>query len=277
MKIYTPTGSIITYTKSVFPDGQTHIILDPFDNSAREATIEAAIRNPYELFSVMLMSNTLYARVDRVNLDIRYLMGARMDRAIDSFQPETLRVVSYALGGANPGMMFDRVRILDPHSSAAPQHLAAQTVLPYKQFFQCIQGCLTSNLVIVVPDKGAVKRVEQLAGEMNLVYCKKDRDPQTGRLSGFRITGGFPVYGVDCLIVDDICDGGGTFSGLAKLLLDAGAKSVRLFVTHGIFSKGTKLDGIDHIYTTDSYAPRVSSDNLTVYPVNMRGMESEPT
>ena len=44
--------------------------------------------------------------------------------------------------------------------------------------------------------------------------------------------------GRNCLIVDDICDGGGTFIPLAKKLKNAGAKTVTLYVTHGIFSKG---------------------------------------
>ena len=59
------------------------------------------------------------------------------------------------------------------------------------------------------------------------------------------------------LIVDDLCDAGGTFIGSAQLLRDAGARSVSLYVTHGVFSKGTAAllsQGIDNIYSTTSYA-----------------------
>ena len=56
------------------------------------------------------------------------------------------------------------------------------------------------------------------------------------------------------LIVDDICDGGGTFSGIAQVLRANGAEKIYLCVTHGIFSKGIEINGIDEIFTTDSYA-----------------------
>ena len=41
-----------------------------------------------------------------------------------------------------------------------------------------------------------------------------------------------------CIVVDDICDGGGTFIGLAKLLKGRGAIKCTLAVTHGLFTKG---------------------------------------
>jgi ribose-phosphate pyrophosphokinase len=63
------------------------------------------------------------------------------------------------------------------------------------------------------------------------------------------------VRGKECLILDDICDGGGTFTGLATELHKAEAQAVDLFVTHGIFSKGGTLEGIRQIFTTDSYHP----------------------
>ena len=62
--------------------------------------------------------------------------------------------------------------------------------------------------------------------------------------------------GKDCVIVDDICDGGRTFIELAKVLKERGAGKIGLFVTHGIFSQGVGVlfdNGIDFIYTTDSF------------------------
>ena len=70
---------------------------------------------------------------------------------------------------------------------------------------------------------------------------------------------GFKVYaedlkGCDCLIVDDICDGGGTFIGLANELKNKNAGKLYLAVSHGIFSRG--FDDLEKcftkIFTTDS-------------------------
>jgi ribose-phosphate pyrophosphokinase len=40
---------------------------------------------------------------------------------------------------------------------------------------------------------------------------------------------------------------------VAKMLKDKGANKVVLIVSHGIFSKGTDIDSVDEIYTTDSF------------------------
>jgi ribose-phosphate pyrophosphokinase len=75
---------------------------------------------------------------------------------------------------------------------------------------------------------------------------------KTGQLSGFH-TNIADFEGKTCFIVDDICDGGGTFVGLAALLKSRHAGKIVLIVSHGIFSKGFDLANIDAIYTTDSF------------------------
>jgi phosphoribosylpyrophosphate synthetase len=75
------------------------------------------------------------------------------------------------------------------------------------------------------------------------------------------------------IIVDDICDGGGTFNLLAEAWKrkNPAYSKLELFVSHGIFSKG--LDAIDpvieHITTTDSWCKGNSyiRDRLTVLPL----------
>ena len=87
------------------------------------------------------------------------------------------------------------------------------------------------------------------------MYGEKVRDQLTGNIVRYKIVGE-PV-GKNVLIIDDICDGGMTFKLLAKDLLAAGAKSVVLFVTHGLFSKGLqtlKDSGIQRIYAQDGEA-----------------------
>ena len=81
----------------------------------------------------------------------------------------------------------------------------------------------------------------------------RDRDVKTGKLKEFIVYAN-DIDNQDCLIVDDICDGGGTFIGLAEELKKKGAGKLYLAVTHGIFSKG--FDGLDQyfeqIFTTNS-------------------------
>ncbi len=61
------------------------------------------------------------------------------------------------------------------------------------------------------------------------------------------------------LVVDDICDGGGTFLGLAdKFWKQTSISTLDLYVTHGIFSKGVRelLRMYHNVYSTDSYCRR---------------------
>jgi ribose-phosphate pyrophosphokinase len=56
----------------------------------------------------------------------------------------------------------------------------------------------------------------------------------------------------NCIIIDDICDGGGTFNLIASQIQP---DHLTLMVTHGLFTKGFKQlnQNFHEIVTTDSY------------------------
>ncbi len=112
--------------------------------------------------------------------------------------------------------------------------------------------------MIICPDAGVSKKIDNFnhpALRANpKVFCSKHRDTVTGALSGFEAHCG-DLEKRPCVIVDDICDGGGTFLGLAEELKHKNAGPLYLAVTHGIFSKGLDelLKVFSVIYTTDSF------------------------
>ncbi|WP_217607528.1 hypothetical protein, partial [Chitinophaga sp. GbtcB8] len=59
--------------------------------------------------------------------------------------------------------------------------------------------------------------------------------------------------GPNFFIGDDIGAGGGTLAGTAKMLKEKGAVKVNFIVSHGIFSKGTKIEFVHAVYTTGSF------------------------
>lgn len=278
MRIYTRAGDL-AFKTFTFPDGQPHFKLETYEVEFPGAHIEMALRSPHDLLLLALAAGVLRASgYSTLNLDIRYLLGARMDRAISSLEPFTLDVVARFINSLG----FNQVRILDVHSEVATRLIRnATNVLPRAAVRQTLSTLGTYD--VVIPDKGAEARVFALmVGVPGWIHnCYKDRDPATGKLSNFRV----PSEGLrdrNLLIIDDICDGGGTFTGLAKALRERGAKTVNLFVTHGIFSKGLPLDGINRVFTTDSFytptsALRASGEfsyepiaNFTVIPISMK-------
>lgn len=266
--VYSALGAI-PFTWMTFPDGQRHCTLELREARAEAlagATIEARIATVDDLFDVLLVKDVLDANGFQTNLDIRYLLGARMDRRIDHRQPHTLQIVARLIRQAG----FRRIRVLDPHSIATTALLGAEPVYPVAAVDQVLQEYDPVRTLVVAPDLGASERVGRLVNlRFPIVQGLKHRDTQSGRLSGFEVRDGSQVKGRRCLILDDICDGGGTFVGLGEKLRDLGASAVDLFVTHGLFTKGLPLDGIDKLFTTDSYTdPHLS--HAVVIPVRMR-------
>lgn len=269
MKIYTAGGEL-AFSTFRFPDGQPHFKLETYEREFNTVTIETRITSPNDLFDVALVNDVLRrAGYNTVNLDILYLMGARMDRAISWAEPFTLQLIANFINQLG----FTKVRILDAHSVVATNLIRhAENILPT----QIVTGIVETlgQPIIVCPDAGARERVKKMCYKWNIANATKKRDPNTGQLSGFELIDPSFVRGKNCLIVDDICDGGGTFIGLIEVLKRSGAEKIYLFTTHGIYSKGTVglvQAGFEKLYTTNSF--RDSQDGLTkvvIIPVNMR-------
>jgi ribose-phosphate pyrophosphokinase len=268
-----PQASAIAYKRFAFPDGQPHFHIEPSE-VARAAVagpidLLVALKDPSDLIYVGLAIDAI-ASVSHVpiNLNISYLLGARMDRRIAPGQPATLAVLCSVI--QLWAKSLQTIRILDPHSAVVQQHLPQAVVLTSESLLAFALKQLSSQSisepVAVVPDQGAVARttnlLKRLRAPLSVAYCSKQRDSATGKLSGFHFDRG-SVAGRNALIVDDICDGGGTFSGIAQVLKQQGANQVFLCVTHGVFSKGIIIDGIDQIFTSDSFGlPSVKDEVL---------------
>jgi len=131
----------------------------------------------------------------------------------------------------------DRVITMDLH---APQiqgyfdipvdHLDSHAVfIPY------IEQLNLENLTFAAPDVGATNRIREIASYFNaeMVICDKHRK-RANEISSMRVIG--DVEGKDIVIIDDICDTGGTLAKCAALLKEKGATSVRAMITHPLLS-----------------------------------------
>ena len=234
-----------------FPTGEKHL----------------RIRNLWETDSVILMyedpSGDLMklgmavdicrrVGVKKINLIMTFTPYARQDQVYVPGDPLSIKVFADFVNSLN----LDKVIVIDPHSNVTPALFNKCAV--NHQWFYAKKAVLDYRPdALVAPDLGAAKKIKDLQRELDdpidIIQCDKTRDPKTGKITGFRVLDGDP-RGKRCMMVDDICDGGGTFLGLAEVLTDKGASSQSLYVTHGIFSRG--LGGLvqvfDRVYTTDS-------------------------
>lgn len=261
-----PEQGDIGFKRFTFPDGQPHIEFDAgqLREAAKHGPIEmiGAVKSGIDLLNMALAVESVRSAFPDgptpLSLNISYLLGARMDRRIAPGQPATLNVIASLLNAATAGLAH--VRVLDPHSPVllaqlhGAEAMHADALVAYA--LARIEREDGQPPVVVVPDAGAIPRTLGILSRLNapndLARCTKKRNSQTGKLSGFQLDAG-DVAGRTLVIVDDICDGGGTFSGIAKVLREQGATKVDLCVTHGIFSKGIVIAGIDKVFSTDSY------------------------
>lgn len=93
------------------------------------------------------------------------------------------------------------------------------------------------NLMIVSPDVGGVVRARNVASRIGAPLAIVDkRRPRAGVSEVMNIIG--DVAGFSCIMVDDLVDSGGTLVNATEALLEAGAKEVSAYITHGVLSKG---------------------------------------
>jgi ribose-phosphate pyrophosphokinase len=131
----------------------------------------------------------------------------------------------------------DRVVTMDLH---APQiqgyfdipvdHLDSSAIfIPY------IESLNLENLTFAAPDVGSANRIREVATyfECEMVICDKHRK-RANEIASMVLIG--DVADRDVVLIDDICDTGGTLAKSAALIKEKGARSVRAFCTHPVLS-----------------------------------------
>lgn len=234
---------------STMPDGLPHFEVVNH-NGVKTCVITARIKNGDDLLRLFMLCGVLDGLGIRQSINIIYLSASRMDRPTkDGVCPSTLRIFANALKALGINS------VLGAHSSSTIDLINPRWNVLGLDFYELSIKMFEEKYgptSIVIPDLGSVKRFKELElGGRNIVYCDKVRDVKTGKLSSFKILAGTPTE--NCLIIDDLCDGGGTFKGQSTALRENGAKNIGLSVIHGIFSKGTLKPEIDWVSCTDSF------------------------
>ena len=248
----------------VFPGGELHFALDKKD-IVETFVVSAKLRNASDIIKLILVTNILnqFKGKGQLSLYMPYSPYARQDRVANSGEPLSIKAFAQIINSLG----YQTVHIIDPHSDVtialienALSSLNIETLL--KKVVPEYE-----TMTVIAPDAGAYKKLSKIIKSTPIVQCTKHRDTLTGKLSNLMIHTEEDLSGKDLIVVDDICDGCGTFIMLAEELKKKyQPKSLSLYVTHGIFSKG--LDVLkpyyDKIYTTDSFYQGETDDFVVV-------------
>jgi len=179
--------------------------------------IDAAKRaSAYKIIAVVPYYG--YARQDRKDKP-RVAIGAKLIATLLEAAGAN-RVITMDLHAAQIQGFFD----------VPVDHLDSSAIfIPY------INDLKLQNLAFAAPDVGSTNRVREIASYFNaeMVICDKHRK-RANEIASMVVIG--DVTGKDIILVDDICDTGGTLAKAAALLIEKGAKSVRALITHPVLS-----------------------------------------
>ena len=197
------------------------------------------------------------ASARRITAVIPYFGYARQDRKTDGRTPISAKLVANLICTAGA----DRVLTMDLHAGQIQGFFDIPTdnMVAGPVILKDIRERYDpEKLKIVSPDVGGVVRARGLAKRLGCDLAIVDkRRPEAGQSEVMNIIG--DVKGHRCIMVDDMCDSGGTLCNAAAALKDAGATGVSAYVTHGVLSnnavKRVEKSVLDEIVICDTIQP----------------------
>ncbi len=235
-----PLGKV---TIQKFSDGEIQTVFQESIRGDMVFLVQSTFSPSDNLMELLLMIDAARrASAYKVIAVIPYYGYARQDRKDKPRVAIGSKLVANMLTAAGA----NRVVTMDLH---APQiqgyfdipvdHLDSSAIfIPY------IEQLKLENLTFAAPDVGSANRIREIASyfEAEMVICDKHRK-RANEIASMVVIG--DVTGKDIVLIDDICDTGGTLAKSAGLLKEKGARSVRALCTHPVLS-GKAYENIEN-------------------------------
>ena len=220
-----------------FADGETLVELGESVRGKRCYVIQSTSKPVNEHLMELLICLDALRRSSATEITciIPYYGYARQDRKAMPRQPITAKLVASMLetAGANRVVTFDlHAAQIQGFFNCPVDDLT--TVPMMGQYFRR-KKLNVDETVVVSPDHGGVKRARTLAEIIGCPLAIIDkRRPRANEVEACNIIG--DVSGKNVIIVDDICDTGGSLLAASNILKDHGARDIYVCITHGLFS-----------------------------------------
>ena len=216
------------------------------------ATINAAADNLYEL--LLLADAAKRASAEKIIAVIPYFGNARQERKDEPRTPISAKLSVILLEAAG----INRVITMDLHADAIQGffEIPVDNLYASYLFVPIIKQIQTPNMIFASADSGGTRRATAYAKyfDTDVVVCYKTRK-KANEVDDKIMVIGDPT-GKDIVIMEDIIDTAGTICKVSNALKLKGAKSIKVFASHGIFSRDAcqniENSCIEKCYVTDS-------------------------
>jgi len=217
-----------------FSDGE---FITSFDESVRGCTvflIQSTFPPVDNLFELMLMVDAAKrASAYKVVAVIPYFGFARQDRKDQPRVAIGAKLIADLLTAAK----VDRIMTMDLHADQIQGffNVPVDHVYASALFVPYLKNLNLDNLVIASPDMGGSKRAKAyshfLGCDMAIAHKSRVKANEVGEMM---VIG--DVEGKNVIITDDMVDTAGTIVMAANIMMDKGAKSVRVVASHPVLS-----------------------------------------
>lgn len=249
-----------------FPDGELKLRLPPHLPS--HVVLVRSLANPNEkLVELLLVARTArQLGAQHVTLVAPYLAYMRQDMAFQVGEVVSQRVVGQFLAS-----LFDAVITVDPHlhriatlDEAIP--VAHTVVLSGAPLLGDLIAQHHAQPCLMGPDSESAQWVAVAAQRHGFDYAVCDK-VRHGDHAVDIVLPPMRVAGRAVVLLDDVASSGRTLARAAQLLLEAGALSVDVAVTHALFA-GDALEviaraGVSRIWSTDCIAHATNAVSVT--------------
>lgn len=198
------------------------------------------------LMELLLLIRTFKrASAGTITVVIPYYGYARQDRKTSPRVPISAADVAAMIEFAGA----DRILTVDLHCGQIQgffRNIPVDNLDAASTFIPHLLTKKLTNVVVVSPDAGGVERANKFLQKLekhtsaSMALISKQR-ACAGVIASMQLIGN--VTNADAIIIDDLCDTGGTLAKAAQLLKDNGARRVFAVITHPVFS-GNAMDKI---------------------------------
>jgi ribose-phosphate pyrophosphokinase len=252
-----------------FADGEFQVSYEETVRGANVFIIQSTFQPSENLLELLLMIDAAKrASAYKIIAVIPYFGFARQDRKDRPRVSIGAKLLADLLTTAG----ISRLMTMDLHADQIQgffnlpvDHLYSSSIfVPY------IRSLNLENLTIAAPDMGGSKRANAYSLYLNtpMVLGHKSRR-KANEVDEIKVIG--EVKDRNVIIVDDMVDTAGTITKAAQVIMDNGARSVRVMATHALLS-GPAYERINNsqileLITTDTVPLKQQCDKITVLSV----------
>jgi ribose-phosphate pyrophosphokinase len=240
-----------------FPDGELRLRLPPA--LPARVVFWRTLNDPNEKLVELLLAAQAARTLGALHLTLvaPYLAYMRQDIAFNPGEVVSQRIVGRFLAD-----LFDAVITVDPHLHRVA---TLEEAIPVPDAIVLSGAPVLADwvrqrrpdAVLIGPDEESLQWVAQAAARhgWDHAVCRKQRHGD--RAVSIELPA-LPLRGRAVVLMDDVASSGHTLAQAARGLLDAGATSVDVAVTHALFAEGAlalvQSAGVGEVWSTDCIA-----------------------